>query len=383
MKRFSMIFVGVFSLYFFLSVGSLGAGPAFSDLHSIRKRAFISLQKDYQDLHLLSGSSRKMQDMPKCSIGLQYYHEINLKKARQLAVNAIEAFRNSVHKTSLPKDVIGVKIFIYREDKRKVSPKKIGCIKYENGKIKYYRRNSLDQPAYQETYREALKKTTSASKEAVYEKEGIVVADCRTKDGAKIQVFALSLEHSIYRVMGKGFQPYEQMSWVSTSCHESLSTPIKADAEGNIGPISCLPAVVGKSGGICRIDILRKGSPLRVEYPWGDKALYSLSSPTADIIDATTAKDGATARIQPANSMYSVFYVKVEGLQPYETISFIYEFEGQIECKKLQADAAGAFPPITFRPKLSKKSSGMYHIDILRQSGAMHLKLPWAEKEIL
>lgn len=89
------------------------------------------------------------------------------------------------------------------------------------------------------------------------------------KDGAKVIITAQSIEYSQYELNGTGFKPYEPLHFVSTSYIEVLSARVRASEKGNIGPMGYIPAVIGKSGGIWHLDIVREKDSFQVNIPWG------------------------------------------------------------------------------------------------------------------
>lgn len=103
--------------------------------------------------------------------------------------------------------------------------------------------------------------------------EKITINEVIAKDGAKVILNVDSFEYSIFQINGEGFEPYESMSFISNSCHETLYTPIKADKSGKILPMGVLPAVIGETGGVCHINILREKNSIHLKFPWGTKTL--------------------------------------------------------------------------------------------------------------
>lgn len=90
------------------------------------------------------------------------------------------------------------------------------------------------------------------------------------KDGAKVTIIAISLEHSIFSIKGENFKVCEALIFTSKSCNEVLSFPIYADKNGNITERLFVPAVLGEVAGICYIDILRGEDPIHITLPWGN-----------------------------------------------------------------------------------------------------------------
>ena len=93
------------------------------------------------------------------------------------------------------------------------------------------------------------------------------------KDGAKVNIEVTSLENSMFQLDGQGFKPYETLNFISNSYNEVIHGQIQADKDGNLLPMGLLPAVIGKSGGVCHIDILREEGSIHIKLPWGTEAL--------------------------------------------------------------------------------------------------------------
>jgi hypothetical protein len=49
---------------------------------------------------------------------------------------------------------------------------------------------------------------------------------------------------------------------------------MKADEDGHLPILEIFPAVSGKPGGVCYIDILREKAPIHIKYPWGSEVLH-------------------------------------------------------------------------------------------------------------
>lgn len=90
-------------------------------------------------------------------------------------------------------------------------------------------------------------------------------------DYPKVNIKVNSLEYSMFELNGGGFKPCESLNVISSSYDEVLYAPVKADENGNILPIGLLPVVIGKSGGVCHIDILREKGSIHIKFPWGKR----------------------------------------------------------------------------------------------------------------
>ena|GEM_PF-3250942 len=103
--------------------------------------------------------------------------------------------------------------------------------------------------------------------------EKATISEVVAKDGAKVNIKVTSLEYSMFELDGEGFKPCESLNVISNSCREILHARIIADKNGSIFPMGLLPAVTGKSGGVCHIDILREGGSIHIKFPWGTETL--------------------------------------------------------------------------------------------------------------
>ncbi len=98
------------------------------------------------------------------------------------------------------------------------------------------------------------------------------VAKAIAQDGAMVQVLTEFPEDSVYELYGSGFKPHEALNFVDFSYDETFSAPINADANGTF-TIGLLPAVFGKTGGVCYIYILREDGSIQIKFPWGKEAV--------------------------------------------------------------------------------------------------------------
>ncbi|GEM_PF-1055380 len=153
--------------------------------------------------------------------------------------------------------------------------KKIETFFQENERISFLvqqHKVAIYEEAYKETLREADVDQAIAEIGA-FPKDGkkTIFREAVAKDGAKVSIVADNLEHSIFQMSGEGFKPNESVNFISTSYQEVIHAEIKADENGNIPSMGMLPAVVGKSGGVCHIDLLRESGPIHIQLPWGAK----------------------------------------------------------------------------------------------------------------
>ena len=96
-----------------------------------------------------------------------------------------------------------------------------------------------------------------------------IAGEVIAKDGAKVRIYVDSFEYSRFHIDGEGFKPYESLNFISNSCDEFIYTTIKAGKNGEIVPMGLSPAVIGKSGGTCYIDIFRDTNSIHLTFPWG------------------------------------------------------------------------------------------------------------------
>lgn len=104
-------------------------------------------------------------------------------------------------------------------------------------------------------------------------KEKITLTEVVAKDGAKIEVERLA--DSIFALEGKYFKPHESIDLISHSYSEIAHFLVTADENGNTLKIIVLPAVIGKSGGISHVEVLREEEFIHIKLPWGTEALKS------------------------------------------------------------------------------------------------------------
>jgi hypothetical protein len=238
-------------------------------------------------LCLIGTGGQMMDDIQMMAMSFNYYQEVEIEKARMLIVYAVHDYlleinnnnkiRPYLHNYPFNSKNVEIRIFVYNSDRSELPPEKIYCIECINGKIEYYTRLNPRQAIHEESYEEASKKTVTSQNVAKqigpiidenYKKKNIF-REAIAKDGAKVNVTVDSFEHSMFKIRGEDFKPYEALNFISNSCNEVLCFSIQADKSGNIPEMGFLPAVIGKSGGICYIDILRDKDAIHIRFPWG------------------------------------------------------------------------------------------------------------------
>ncbi len=119
------------------------------------------------------------------------------------------------------------------------------------------------------------KESSQTKDRKVSEKSTIV--ETVAKDGARVSVEVISLEGAIFKLTGSGFNSNESLNYGSHSYDENICYPITADENGKIPYMMILPAVRGKLGGVCHINIIRKEEIIHIKLPWGKEPLKSKS----------------------------------------------------------------------------------------------------------
>jgi hypothetical protein len=242
-----------------------------------------------EKLALIGTGGQMMHKIEMLSMSFQLFHEVDLQKAREIIVYAVreylsdinnnEEVRPYLHNYPFTAKNVEIMIFVYGPDRRELPPQKIGYISSRNGILKYYNRADRDHPICKETYEEALGKIACSQRLDALDRninKAVIINEVTAKGGAKIRIIGVNLEHSMYELNAEGLKPYESLNCISTSCHEVLYFRVKADKNGMLGPVGLMPAVIGKSGGICHIDILRKEASIHIKFPWGSESLKRL-----------------------------------------------------------------------------------------------------------
>lgn len=257
--------------------------------HEITEKTAKKL-KAQKNLYLAGTGGQMMNDIQMMMMGFDLYEVIDIETARQLlvdsvqeylsAINSNEEIRPYLHNYPFTAKNVEIVIYIYNPDGSQVPLDKITIAAANQGRVVYY----VDDPQkhtiktiHEETYEEALhelalnqehKKEASQIKDKSCNAKPII-SEAVAKNGAKVNIEIDSLEYSMFQLRGEGFKPYEPMNFISNSYDEFIHTPICADENGHILPMKLLPTVIGKSGGVCHIHILRDEGAIRIELPWG------------------------------------------------------------------------------------------------------------------
>lgn len=268
-----------------------------------------------------------LNEIQKLGLSFYYYQPTDIVEARKLLVKSVDAMLQEVNQETkihpflirypfMPRN-IEIEIFLRNPDGKDVKPGTLYVISASDGNLVY----QIDHPQtkklttiYKETFEEAKQRVADPSLPLVHfqpdpeispEKlaqihkgisfvgdDGVIwlmnekgewvkhpnwqkkeatkaIVEVTAKNGAKVSVSIDSLEHSIFRLNGTGFQPYETVNFISNSNNEVLHYSLTADDKGNLLPIQLSPAVIGKSGGICNIHLLRREDSIHVKLPWG------------------------------------------------------------------------------------------------------------------
>ena len=289
--NFGMILTTLFFLFGCSSFGYQSPGYV-KTAHAITANTAKKLEEQ-KKLYLIGTGGGMMHDIRMMAMGFQFFHEVDLKEARELVVYAVREYLSDINNNEEVRPYlrnypftaknVEIQIWIYNPDGSDPSLEKIYYISAINGVLTYY----LDLPKTysrkaicKETYEEALQKITLnqgsedvSQTEVRKANEEATIIEVVAKDGAKASISAISLEHSMFQLNGGGFKPYESLNFISSSHHETIHASIKADEKGNILPIDLLPAVIGKSGGVCYISILRNEGSIEIKLPWGTEAI--------------------------------------------------------------------------------------------------------------
>jgi len=267
MKRFLN-----FSLFLFMFVSVFGCNsfrdkmPEYEKIaDKITNRTAEKLKKE-KKLILIGIGGRMMDDIQMMAMSFNYYHEVNLEQARELLIYAINEYLSDInnnqdvrpylHEYPFTSKNVEIRIFIYGPDRKKLPPDKIGYISSIDGVLEYYTRADDDHPICRETYAEALREIAFSQGLGTgirKTNKEVVVAEAVAKDGAEVKISASSFKYSIYQLSGGGFKPHESLNCISTSCDEVLYFQLKANENGELSGVGSMPAVIGKSGGICRM----------------------------------------------------------------------------------------------------------------------------------
>ena|SRR3990167_8677558 len=124
--------------------------------------------KEKKNLILIGTGGQMMHEIEMLAMSFQFFHEVDLEKARELIVYAVreylsdinnnEEVRPYLHNYPFTAKNVEIRIFFYGPDRRELPPDKIVYISSRNGILRYYIRADDDHPIHQETYEEALGK---------------------------------------------------------------------------------------------------------------------------------------------------------------------------------------------------------------------------------
>jgi hypothetical protein len=170
MKYFLRIGVSLF-IFSFLFGCSSETPPDVKLVNEIRKVTAKKL-KENKDLYLIGTGSQMMYDIQMLAMSFNYYHEVDLKTARELIISVIDEFLIEINDKKEIRPYLSnypftaknveIRLFIYGPDRRELSPEKIGCVSSIAGVLEYYTRSDKDHPICKETYDEALGKISSS-----------------------------------------------------------------------------------------------------------------------------------------------------------------------------------------------------------------------------
>ena len=124
--------------------------------------------KGKKNLYLIGTGGGMMNDIQMMAMSFHFYQEVDLKKARELVVYAVneylldinnnEEIKPYLHEFPFTAQNVEIRIFIYKPDRSRLPPEKIYYIASINGVLEYHIRDSNPyQAIHEETYEEALK----------------------------------------------------------------------------------------------------------------------------------------------------------------------------------------------------------------------------------
>ncbi|VHO03673.1 hypothetical protein [Candidatus Rhabdochlamydia sp. T3358] len=125
--------------------------------------------KGKKNLYLIGTGGGMMNDIQMMAMSFDYYQEVDLKKARELLVYAVneylldinnnEEIRPYLHEVPFTAKNVEIRIWVWKMDRSKPSPEKIYYISAIDGILNYYIRGLEEysrQAICEETYEEAL-----------------------------------------------------------------------------------------------------------------------------------------------------------------------------------------------------------------------------------
>ncbi len=125
--------------------------------------------KEKKNLYLVGTGGRMMNDIQMMAMSFDYYQEVDLKKARELLVYAVneylldinnnEGIRPYLHEFPFTAKNVEIRIWIWKPDRSKPLSEKIYYISAINGVLSYYIRGLEEYSRLaicKETYEEAL-----------------------------------------------------------------------------------------------------------------------------------------------------------------------------------------------------------------------------------
>lgn len=315
--------INVILLFFSFLVGCSSfsyQSPHYTKLaHEITEKTAKEL-KVQKNLCLVGTGGQMMNDIQMMAMSFYYYQEVDLKTARELIVYSINKYLSAINGTKEIKPYlheypftaknVEIRIWFFQPNRSNLPLDKIHYVSAINGNLTYYldldeacSRGAICEESYEEALQEIdLNPSISDEKESnllsiskqseknfrtdwigssreigltpMIDKNSEkkkAFREAIAKDGAKVSVTVDSFEYSMFQISGEGFKAYESLSFISNSCNEVLYFTIQTDKNGNIPMMGFLPEVIGESGGICHIDILRDQDVIHIKLPWGTK----------------------------------------------------------------------------------------------------------------
>ena len=130
--------------------------------------------EEQKKLYLIGTGGGMMHDIRMMAMGFQFFHEVDLKEARELVVYAVREYLSDINNNEEVRPYlrnypftaknVEIRIWIYNPDRSELPLDKIYCITALNDLINYYTRSNPRIAIYEESYEQALEATSSKSR---------------------------------------------------------------------------------------------------------------------------------------------------------------------------------------------------------------------------
>ena len=175
MKIISYIGITILLLFAYAYFGGYQSPRYVKIAHKITAKTAKKIEQQ-KKLRLIGTGGGMMDDIQAMHMSFQFFHEVDLKKARELVVFAIKQYledinshekvRPYLHNYPFTAKNIEIHIWVYNPDRTKLPPDKIYYISAINGVLNYYIRGPEEysrQAICEQTYEEALENLSSQS----------------------------------------------------------------------------------------------------------------------------------------------------------------------------------------------------------------------------